>query len=119
MKIGDLNLVNEEKLNRAISGSMTRGGVLSGGVGENASDEAILAAYDKLGGLILKDDCKVKSGCFYDFEKKCAKEKVELVFVEELDGELVEMSEDEIKAVKKVKEKVKDVKEKVKKRKKK
>jgi hypothetical protein len=35
--------------------------------------EEILAAYDKLAGLIHKDGVKVETGSFWDFEHRCAK----------------------------------------------
>jgi hypothetical protein len=118
MKINDFILVNEEKLNRAINGSLSRNGSLSGGVGKEAKPEAIMAEYDKLGGLILKGDLKVKTGCFYDFENGKPFDEPLLSFVENIDGKPVEVDESEAKALKSAKKKKEALKKKVKKKKK-
>lgn len=68
MKILGYILDNEEKIERAIQGVNGREGKLYEGVGEDASDEVKLAAYDRLGGLILKGGRKVKTGCFCDLK---------------------------------------------------
>jgi len=67
MKIKGYTLVNESKIKRAIEGQINKEGDFSGGVGEDASDEMKLAAYDRLAGLIKnKKGEKVKTGCFCD-----------------------------------------------------
>ncbi len=72
---GDFIIVNHEKLDRAINGTVTSRGSMEGGVGKNATQEQILAEYDRLGGLIkTKDGRKVATGSFWDFEKKAARE---------------------------------------------
>ena len=70
---------------------------MSGGVGENASDEVKLAEYDKLAGYITKDGNKVKTGSFWDFDKRKMREvsKVIIVF-KDLNGEKVEVGENEV-----------------------
>lgn len=74
-KFGDYILPNLEKLDRAINGSVGRGGSMAGGVGKEATPEAIIAEYDKLGGLILtKEGEKVANGSFYDFKEKKSKQ---------------------------------------------
>ena len=78
--IGEFECSNEEKLNRAIHGSMGRNGRLEGGVGEGASDAVKLAEYDRLGGLIKKGNMKVETGSFYDFAKQTPREKPVIVF---------------------------------------
>jgi len=89
-------LVNLEKLDRAIHGTMSRGGQLIGGVGENASDEAIIAEYDRLGGCIKKDKNQVQMGSFYDFKKRAPRAKPDVVLVfRDLQGEVVLLKEDE------------------------
>ena len=89
-------IVNPEKFERAVHGSVGAGGTLHGGVGENASDAAKLAEYDRMGGLIRKKGYKVKMGSFYDFEKKKPREKPEIVFVfRNLNGVEVEVPEGE------------------------
>lgn len=81
---GNFLLCNHEKLDRAINGAMGPGGKLIGGVGKNASPEAILAEYDKLAGLIrTKDGRKVATGTFYDFENRCPKKEVTVVLAKE------------------------------------
>lgn len=103
-------LVNEEKANRAIYGMIGPEGSSQGGVGEGASDEAVIVEYDRLGGLIKKGKYKVKTGSFYNFPKKKAHVKPEVVFVFRVDGEVVEIGADEeipleVKASETVKEK--------------
>lgn len=110
MIIGDFVLENEEKLNRALHGTVTRGGKLTGGVGEDAPEEAIIAEYDRLGGYITKDDLKVMMGSFYDFDKKKPREKPEVTFVAKIDGDLIEVTEDEAQALETAKKKTAKVK---------
>lgn len=96
MKLGNYTVANEEKLNRAIFGSMSSEGKLVGGVGEEAADEVKLAAYDKLGGLIKAGKYKVKTGSFWDFEaKKPRKEPKVLLVLKDLEGNTVEIPEGE------------------------
>lgn len=73
-------LTNEAKLRRVIDGTVTREGALSGGLGEGADPALIRAHYDKLGGLILKGDKKVKMGSFWDFEKREPRAEPDVVF---------------------------------------
>jgi len=70
MEIKGYILVNEDKVRRAIFGTMNKYSEMAGGVGEDASDELKLAAYDRIGGLIRnKDGEKVKNGCFCDYNE--------------------------------------------------
>ena len=73
---GDYLTCNHEKLDRVINGTIGKDGRLFGGLGKNASPEAVLAEYDKLGGGIKKDGRKVAMGSFYDFDNKCPQEDV-------------------------------------------
>lgn len=92
--IGKFSLNNEEKFNRAIFGSMGREGKLSGGVGENASDEAKISEYDKLGGLIMEGQLKVETGSFYDFKKQVPRSEPVIAYAyRDIDGEAVSVSE--------------------------
>ena len=94
--VGGYELVNAEKVDRAILGSMSAGGQLQGGVGEKASDEVKLAEYDRLGGLVRKNGRKVKMGSFYDFENKKPREEPEVVLVfRDLEGNEIEVPEGE------------------------
>lgn len=88
--------VNEEKLNRAIHGSMASGGKLEGGVGEDAPKKDILVEYDRLGGLIKKNGIKVKMGSFYDFENKQARTKPNVILLfTDIQGTVVKVPEGE------------------------
>ena len=73
-KISDYILANEAKARQ-----------VQGVLGYNGSDDAILAAYDKRGGLILKVENRevVPTGTFYDFEKKVAKFDKKVIDVKE------------------------------------
>lgn len=81
MIVNGFELGNEEKLQRVVSGSLTADGSMIGGLGEDADPNAVLAAYDKLGGLITKNGDRVKTGSFYDFKAKEARKKPEVVYV--------------------------------------
>lgn len=100
-----------DKVERAINGSVGAQGSLVGGVGKEATPEAIIAEYDRLGGLIVKikpglkpedlnlpEDAtpeeklkaekklmkmsyKVKTGSFYDFKKGEARAKPQVLLV--------------------------------------
>lgn len=104
MKVKEFELVNEVKVDRVIRGTLISGKV-KGGIGKDAKPEDILAHYDKLGGLILKDGVKVKTGCFWNVKEGKPFENPKVIFVTELDGEILEVGEAEAKAVKSVKEK--------------
>ena len=101
----EFSLVNDEKVERAQHGSLGREGKLYGGVGDEASPEALLAEYDRLGGLITKGGLRVKMGSFYDFEKKQPRPESELAFLADVDGEQCEVTEEEAKTLKSVQEK--------------
>lgn len=88
-------LVNDEKVNRAMYGSMSRGGVLAGGVGEDATEAQLLAEYDRLGGLVRKDGNKVKMGAFYDFENKQVRKSPQIVLLFRVNGKEIEVPEGE------------------------
>jgi 5-deoxy-D-glucuronate isomerase len=94
--VNGYHLVNAEKLDRAINGTVMSLGALKGGAGQDAEPEEVLAEYDRLGGLILKDGkYKVKTGSFYDFKHKEMFEDPEPVLVFTVNGETVEVSADE------------------------
>jgi hypothetical protein len=94
-EINGFTLVNAEKIERALHGTMGKGGELNGGVGDKAKPEDLLAEYDRLGGLILKDGRKVKTGSFYDFDKKEARETPQVILIlKDLEGETVELDGD-------------------------
>lgn len=94
MKIKDFELVNADKLNRAIYGVVKQNGSLAGGIGEDASDEMKLAYYDRLAGLIMKGEYKVKTGCFWNFESRKPQENPVIIFeLRDLLGNKVEVPE--------------------------
>ncbi len=114
MKIGQLTIVNGDKWTRAVEGNIGKGGQLEGGVGVSASDSEKRAAYDKLGGLVRKDNRNIKTGSFYDFKKREPRKKAEIVFVmRDLEGTEVEIPEGkevpiEVRAAEKAKEEAKE-----------
>lgn len=82
MEKNGIVLGNPEKLNRALFGAVAKGGELdSTGVGEKAPFEAVVAAYDRLAGLITKNGAKVKTGCFWDFKNGKAIENPEIILL--------------------------------------
>ena len=117
--INGYELVNSEKIDRAKKGVVyaEKGRVDKvGGLSDNYTPEQLLAEYDRLGGLIKKNGVKVKSGSFYDFDNKKPFEKPNVKFVSEVEGEQVELTEEEAEAVNKAKKKINEIKkEKVKK----
>ena len=112
MEINGYVLVSEAKLDRALNGTIVDQGRVLGGVGKDATPEAILAEYDKLGGLVLKDGLKVKLGSFYDFKKKQARKEPEVSFEVSLDGDILDVSEEEAKTLDAVKAKKEEIKKK-------
>lgn len=82
---------NVEKWDRAVNGTIIDQGGLIGGVGKDASPEAKLVAYDKLGGYITFEGRKVKTGAFWSFDDNAAVESPEPVLLFRVDGENVEV----------------------------
>lgn len=111
MEIKGFTLVNEEKLHRAVYGTIGKGGQPFGGVGEDASEDRVLAEYDRLGGLVLKGKLKVKTGSFYDVKARKPREEPEVSFLTVLDSDIVEVTEDDALALEKMREKTKALKE--------
>lgn len=115
MIIKGFELVNQEKLTRAIDGCPMSNGRKRGGVG-SGDESKLIAEYDKFGGLILKDGKVVKMGSFFDFKTGQPKAKPEIVFVVRVDGKLIEIPEGaeepiEVKAARVAAENVKKEKE--------
>lgn len=94
MNLGDYELVNEEKVTRAIQGTVNSRGLATGGVGEDASDEAKLAEYDRLGGLIRYKGDRVKMGSFYNFKDKKPFEEPVIMLQFSINGKNVEIAAD-------------------------
>lgn len=92
MNVGKYTLVNVDKVERAIHGTVGAGGSPKGGVGDDAKPADILAEYDRLGGHILMDGkYKVKMGSFYDFKGKKPHDKPAPILVFNVNGETVEV----------------------------
>lgn len=90
-------LLNPEKVERALVGTVQRSGSLSGGV--QAPDgtydaDALLAEYDRMGGLIRKGEDKVKTGSFFDFKAKKPREKATPVLEFRINGRVQEVPMD-------------------------
>jgi hypothetical protein len=110
MLIQGFVLENAEKVRRAIEGSHSGYDTKFPPLGESYTEEQLLVAYDRLGGLITKDGVKVKMGSFFDFEKKVARKEPKVVFLTTIDGVEVEVEEEEAKAIKKAQSKLADLK---------
>ncbi len=94
MIIEGFELKNAHKLDRAINGTPGSKGVINGGVG--SSDEGkIIAEYDRLGGFIVKDGYKLKTGCFWDFKNNCVFKKPQIIFLVKVGDKEVEVPEGE------------------------
>ena len=125
MNINGYVLENEEKIARAIKGTLSRDGRLAGGLEtmagwdklpEEEKNALILGQYDRLGGLITKKEVNVKIGSFYDFVNKIARPEPIVVFEMNLEGELVEVDEEEAVSINKAKKKTEELKAKKKKK---
>lgn len=90
MNIKGFTLQNQEKIVRAAEGSQGSDGDLIGGVGYEDKD-LLLATYDKLGGLILEDGNKVKTGSFFDFKGNAPWKTPKVVYLVRVDGAEVEV----------------------------
>jgi len=124
MEVLGFVLENEAKVHRALRGTQIRGDKFIGGVermpgykemSEEEQLKALIAEYDKLGGYITKNDIKVKMGSFYDFLGRKPRTEPELSFLTKLDGEMVEVDEEEAQSIKKAKKRTAELKAKKKK----
>lgn len=98
MIIGKYKLINEEKVDRALNGTVVSGSRKGGVARPDGSydDAAVLAAYDRLGGYIQNaHGSKVKTGSFYDFVARKPRQKPEVVLIFNINGEIMEVGEDE------------------------
>lgn len=112
MLINGFSLVTAEKFERALNGLERSDGTKFGGVGGGAyvQDEklfidgeevtgaelsklelAILAEYDRIGGLIRKGTDKVKTGSFYDFKGKKPRTEPKIIYIFNINGKFVEV----------------------------
>lgn len=91
-------LTNPEKVRRVLEGSPSRTGEAVGGImnPDGTYDEDLfLAMYDKLGGGIRKNGDTVKMGSFYDFAKRAKREVPAVVLTFRINGEIVDVREEE------------------------
>jgi hypothetical protein len=96
MEIKGFSLINEEKVERALKGTVNSLNERIGGViaEDGTYDEGeLLAEYDKLGGLITRGGDKVKTGSFYDFRNKKALKEPKVVFIYNINGKIVEVED--------------------------
>ena len=104
MKIKGYNLINPEKVDRALYGTQVmrdgeptqKGGIVK----EDGSydDGALLAEYDRLGGAIFNaESSKVQLGSFYDFKAKKPFVEPKVILVFRINGEVIEVPEGEPK----------------------
>lgn len=141
MKIQNkFELVNEEKVVRALEGTQRVNGTTFGGIGDGAYNEKgkwkrngvelskeevkslefkLLAEYDKMGGMIKVDGDnagKVVHGSFYDFKSKKPLPKPKVMMQYKINGEFVVIplgkETNEITAVKTLADKKTDEKDK-------
>lgn len=67
-----IECLNEDKVERAINGTLGKLGQNQGGVGAEATGEEKVTEYDRLGGGMRINGDRVKPGCLYDFKNKKA-----------------------------------------------
>lgn len=90
--VGGYTLVNQEKVDRALFGAPQPDGSRKGGIAneDGTYDNAkLLAEYDRMGGLIKKENDRVKTGSFYDFKKRKPREAPQVEFVFRVNGKEV------------------------------
>lgn len=119
-------LVNAEKVNRALNGFQKNDGTIIGGIGKGAYrvdgvwkredtdlnekeveelESALLAEYDRLGGFIRKNGDKIKTGSFYNIKAKKPLAVPNIFYIYKVGSRFVEVPEGkelpgEVKAVK-------------------
>lgn len=96
LKEGTFELVNEQKVDRALNGAPMQNGLNKGGVKkEDGSFDplTLITEYDKMVGLIKKGGDKLKHGCFFDFKAKKPRVTPEIVFVYRVNNKEIEVKE--------------------------
>ena len=112
MNIKGYTLVNGDKIERALNGTPRGNGTPIGGVGAgayyetgvwklagreldpeetDALENAVLAEYDKIGGLILDGKDKVKTGSFFDFKGKSPRKTPAIVHQFAVNGKVIDV----------------------------
>lgn len=134
LKIKDFELINDEKVDRALNGILLSDSSRKGGVGNGAVlvegvwqrngvdlipeevealETALIAEYDKFGGLIRRGSDKVETGSFWNFTAKKAWATPKVTFVYRFGNKVVKVPDGvelpgEIKAQKILKEMAKE-----------
>ncbi len=89
-KDGVFVLVNNEKVDRTLHGTLQSDGSMKGGLGDDASDDDILAHYDKFGGLIRDEEGDtVCMGSFWDFKGGAPHKKPQISREYRINGKVV------------------------------
>lgn len=91
----ELELVNEDKVTRAVFGTTMSDASHKGGVGEDATGEQKVTEYDRLGGLIKLAGSTVKRGCFYDLKTRKPAVTPVVMLTFEINGKTVVVPADE------------------------
>jgi len=92
-------LLNTEKVRRALEGNPSRTGEAVGGIANpdgTYDEDLLLATYDKLGGGIRNaNGDTVKNGSFYDFRAKAPRKEAEVMLTFRINGQVVDVPEKE------------------------
>lgn len=89
-------LVNEEKAQRALNGSVTDRGRMIGGVKDEEGKfkvKDIITEYDRLGGLIELEGDVVAMGSFFDFETRKPRKTPRIRIQYKINGKIIEVDE--------------------------
>lgn len=98
LKVGKYILANPDKVERALHGSPNDKGEFVGGVlksDDSYENEALLAEYDRIGGLILLNGDKVRTGSFYDFSARRPRAEAAIELEFRINGELTFVKADD------------------------
>jgi hypothetical protein len=90
--VNGFTLANPDKVTRALEGAMNQRGEFIGGVrkSDGSYDPAeLIAEYDRIGGLILKGEDKVRTGSFYDIKTRRARVEPKVEFEFRVNGEVI------------------------------
>ena len=93
VKAGTFVLDNEGKVRRVINDTKAADGSIITGLGSKAEHGDVIAAYDKIAGLILgKEGAHVKTGCFYDYEAREPSADPKVIYTFRVVGKTVEVA---------------------------
>lgn len=98
--VNGFTLANPDKVTRALDGAMNERGEFVGGVRKSDGSydgNELLAEYDRIAGLILKGEDKVRTGSFYDFGARRPRVEPKVEFEFRVNGEIVYVKAEEEK----------------------